>query len=314
MPEMTSYAPGPPAGSTSRRTTLRHRPASTPASSAGTRWRYRTEADTRCFSRTESRSRGAAVNQSGGPAAWNTYIATADADATAARITAAGGTLMVDVMDILDAGRMAFARDPQGVPFGIWQPGTHTGAQIVNEPFAYTWAELNTTDAGAAQSFYSDVFGWEPESARGRRGLRLRDAEGRGARRRRHHGDEGPAARLGASTSPSRTRTRRSRRPGGARRLDVATGCRYRLRSHGDARGSGRGAVRRGHASERFGGVEATPAGDDARPEPGRRASRRLPRALSTAPSRPGSRSGARRGRPRSRARGSRRSSYRRER
>ena len=111
----------------------------------------------------------AGVNQSGGPAAWSTYIATDDADATAAKITAAGGSLIVDVMDIFDAGRMAFALDPQGALFGIWESGTHKGAQIVNEPFAYTWAELNTTDADAAQAFYSTVFGWEPEALEGAR-------------------------------------------------------------------------------------------------------------------------------------------------
>ncbi len=113
----------------------------------------------------------AGVSQSGGPASWSTYIATADADATAAKITAAGGSVIIDVMDIFDAGRMAFALDPQGVLFGIWQSGTHKGAQLVNEPFAYTWAELNTTDADAAQSFYSAVFGWESEALEGGEGF-----------------------------------------------------------------------------------------------------------------------------------------------
>ena len=41
------------------------------------------------------------------------------------------------------------------------------GAERVNEPFAYTWAELNTTDAAAAQSFYSAVCGWEPQALEG---------------------------------------------------------------------------------------------------------------------------------------------------
>jgi predicted enzyme related to lactoylglutathione lyase len=111
------------------------------------------------------------VNQGGAPAAWSTYIATADADETAAKIEEAGGSLMVDVMDVMDAGRMAFGIDPQGVPFGVWQPGSHTGAQLVNEPGGYTWAELNTTDADGAQTFYSAVFGWEPEALGGGEGF-----------------------------------------------------------------------------------------------------------------------------------------------
>lgn len=107
------------------------------------------------------------VNQGGGPAVWSTYIATADADETAAKITAAGGTLVVDVTDVMDAGRMAFATDPHGAMFGVWEPASHTGAQLVNEPCSYTWGELSTTDAEAAQAFYTAVFGWEPQAMPG---------------------------------------------------------------------------------------------------------------------------------------------------
>ena len=38
------------------------------------------------------------------PAAWTTYLATADADATAAAITAAGGTVLFAPIDVADAG------------------------------------------------------------------------------------------------------------------------------------------------------------------------------------------------------------------
>lgn len=106
----------------------------------------------------------AGVNQSGGPASWSTYIATADADRTAVMIAAAGGSLMLEPFDVLDAGRMAFATDPQDTPFGIWQGTGHVGAQLVNEPVAYCWAELRTTDILASQTFYTMVFGWIPQA------------------------------------------------------------------------------------------------------------------------------------------------------
>lgn len=106
----------------------------------------------------------AAVNQSGGPPSWSTYVATADVDATAAKITAAGGSLTMEPFDVLVAGRMAFATDSLGVPFGIWQAKGHIGAQLVNEPVAYCWSELRTTDIVASQSFYTEVFGWIPQA------------------------------------------------------------------------------------------------------------------------------------------------------
>jgi predicted enzyme related to lactoylglutathione lyase len=105
----------------------------------------------------------AGPNQDGRPPQWSTYIATDDADAAAARIVAAGGSLLLEPFDVFDAGRMAFATDSQGSVFGLWQARAHIGAQLVNEPFAYAWAELLTTDIVSSQSFYTAVFGWVPQ-------------------------------------------------------------------------------------------------------------------------------------------------------
>jgi predicted enzyme related to lactoylglutathione lyase len=63
-------------------------------------------------------------------------------------------------MDVLDVGRMAVFTDPVGAVFSIWQPGTHPGAQLVNEPGTWSWSELVTTDVDASKRFYGDVFGW----------------------------------------------------------------------------------------------------------------------------------------------------------
>jgi predicted enzyme related to lactoylglutathione lyase len=98
--------------------------------------------------------------QEGQPPAWTTYVSVEDADATAAAVKEAGGTVMAEPMDVMDLGRMAIFADPGGAVFGIWQPGTFTGAGIVNEPGAISWNELNTRDIGAAKSFYGAVFGW----------------------------------------------------------------------------------------------------------------------------------------------------------
>jgi predicted enzyme related to lactoylglutathione lyase len=94
------------------------------------------------------------------PAAWTTYVNTADADAVAARVAAAGGTVLAGPFDVLDAGRMAVVADPAWAVIGVWQPAGHRGAGLVNEPDTWCWSELLTTDVAGAKAFYAEVFGW----------------------------------------------------------------------------------------------------------------------------------------------------------
>ena len=101
------------------------------------------------------------------PPSWTTYFATDDADATAARIGEAGGSVVVEPMDVGPMGRMAVARDPQGNQFGIWQAGQHTGVRIYNEPGALVWNEAAVDDADAARKFYSSVFGFRFDEVEG---------------------------------------------------------------------------------------------------------------------------------------------------
>ena len=99
--------------------------------------------------------------QAGQPTAWTTYIATDDADATAAKVREAGGQVVVEPMDVMDLGRMAVFADPTGAVCGVWQPGSFAGAGIVSEPGAFTYNELETRDPDAAKEFHGTVFGWE---------------------------------------------------------------------------------------------------------------------------------------------------------
>ncbi len=98
--------------------------------------------------------------QEGQPTAWATYVSVADADETAAKVTAAGGSVLVAPMDVTDIGRMAIFTDPTGAAFGIWQPKTFAGADLVNEPTSLCWNEVLTRDADADKAFYAAVFGW----------------------------------------------------------------------------------------------------------------------------------------------------------
>jgi predicted enzyme related to lactoylglutathione lyase len=94
------------------------------------------------------------------PPVWSTYVSADDADAVVARAKEAGAQALVEPMDVMDAGRMAVLAHPAGGIVGVWQPGRHTGAELVNEPGALTWNQLHTRDMDGAVAFYNAVFGW----------------------------------------------------------------------------------------------------------------------------------------------------------
>ena len=103
--------------------------------------------------------------QEGVPSHWTTYLASDDADATAAKIREAGGTVMMDPFDVFDVGRMTIAQDPTGAIFGVWQPLAFAGAQLANEPGTLNWNECQTNDPERAAAFYEQVFGYEIDEA-----------------------------------------------------------------------------------------------------------------------------------------------------
>ena len=94
---------------------------------------------------------------SSGPA-WRVYLATPDCDDTVRQVRQSGGDVLVEPTDVGDQGRMAFARDPTGGVFGLWQGGAHPGCQVVNEPGSLVRNDLVTPDPGPAREFYAAVF------------------------------------------------------------------------------------------------------------------------------------------------------------
>jgi predicted enzyme related to lactoylglutathione lyase len=96
----------------------------------------------------------------GTPPSWTTYVATEDASASAAKAREAGGQVLMDAFQVMDAGTMAVLQDPAGAVIAVWQPGRHQGAELANEPGSFTWNELQTRDMEAAKRFYPRVFGW----------------------------------------------------------------------------------------------------------------------------------------------------------
>jgi predicted enzyme related to lactoylglutathione lyase len=105
----------------------------------------------------------AEMRAAGIPPHWLVYVATENADESVERIKKGGGAAMNGPFDVMDQGRMAVVRDPQGATFAVWQAKNHKGVETYGEPGAPCWAELATTDDEAARAFYPAVTGWKAD-------------------------------------------------------------------------------------------------------------------------------------------------------
>src|SRR4051794_39058428 len=94
-------------------------------------------------------------------AVWNTYIWVESADDAAAKVKAAGGQVVSEPFDVMQAGRMAVCSDPEGAVFCVWEAKEDRGAKIVNEHGAVNFNGLGTRDPEGAKAFYGSVFGWD---------------------------------------------------------------------------------------------------------------------------------------------------------
>jgi predicted enzyme related to lactoylglutathione lyase len=95
--------------------------------------------------------------------AWSTHVHVDSADEAVEHAEEAGGTVIAGPLDALPAGRLAVIADPAGAVFCVWEAGDREGAQLVNEPGAWSMSMLNTPDPAGAEAFYGAMFGWQAE-------------------------------------------------------------------------------------------------------------------------------------------------------
>ncbi len=99
--------------------------------------------------------------------AWFTQVRVDDADEIAERVRAAGGTVLAGPMDLPPVGRLVVLEDPSGAAIGAFQPTGRAGAELVNEPGAWSMSALVGADLPGAAAFYGAVFGWDAEEWHG---------------------------------------------------------------------------------------------------------------------------------------------------
>jgi predicted enzyme related to lactoylglutathione lyase len=101
------------------------------------------------------------------PAAWMSYIATEDMDATLAAVKENGGDSLFEPLDLFDLGRGGAFRDHAGAVLGLWEPKQLSGFRVQDQPGSFTWFELNTPDVDTAKLFYAAIFGWDTKTSEG---------------------------------------------------------------------------------------------------------------------------------------------------
>jgi len=92
----------------------------------------------------------------GTPPHWVGNVQVESVDDTIAKAKSAGGSVIVEPMDIPEVGRYSVLRDPQGAVIVAFQPQSE-GAMGQG---VFVWDELGTNDVAGAERFYGDVFGW----------------------------------------------------------------------------------------------------------------------------------------------------------
>jgi predicted enzyme related to lactoylglutathione lyase len=100
----------------------------------------------------------------GARATWMTEVRTDDLAATVAAVRDAGGEVLQEAVDFSPVGRLGVFVDPGGATFCAWEAGDREGAELVNEPSAWSMSALQTGDCEGAVRFYGAVFGWETEA------------------------------------------------------------------------------------------------------------------------------------------------------
>lgn len=91
------------------------------------------------------------------PGGWDMYFATSNAQEALNAVATAGGEATVQPMPMEDQGVMAFADDPFGATFGLWQQQKLEGFAALSEHGYPAWFELQTRDFDESVKFYESV-------------------------------------------------------------------------------------------------------------------------------------------------------------
>ena len=94
-------------------------------------------------------------------AQWISFMAVEDVDKAVGVVKSAGGTVLLDALDLKPVARVAVIADPQGAPLGLarlWKDRPEMVKPIARQFF---WDEYLARDAAAALDFYKRLAGYQ---------------------------------------------------------------------------------------------------------------------------------------------------------
>ncbi|MEO7330373.1 MAG: VOC family protein, partial [Minicystis sp.] len=106
----------------------------------------------------------AAAASMGVPPSWMAHVEVVNVDDTVALATKLGGKVHVPPTDIPTVGRFSVIADPTGAPISVFTPAQAMKSHDSTKAGEFTWSELLSSDAEAAFTFYSELFGWKQQS------------------------------------------------------------------------------------------------------------------------------------------------------
>ena len=97
---------------------------------------------------------------------WRSYIIVREIATTIEKLESAHGRVIIEPMNVMDAGAVSVCTDSNGVEFRLWEPARFTGPEIGDVPGTINWFELTSIDPLESKKFYNTVFGWNCEERR----------------------------------------------------------------------------------------------------------------------------------------------------
>ncbi len=92
---------------------------------------------------------------------WISYVSVDDVDATAKKVTAAGGKLLGEAFDIPTVGRMQRIADPYGAHVNLFASSMDDPPDQKKRPVGhFDWNELLTPEPAKAVAFYEKILGY----------------------------------------------------------------------------------------------------------------------------------------------------------
>lgn len=95
---------------------------------------------------------------------WGSYIRVKNCDEAVKKAADLGAQIIKGSFDVMDAGRMAVIKDPEGAIIRLWEKKAHAGAPVQDQAEGDTcWHELMAKDPEKAYAFYAKLLGWSAE-------------------------------------------------------------------------------------------------------------------------------------------------------